>query len=111
MKIYATRTPRSQDSESIFHDIIGKDLWVKVHRIKGRPESGYFRLVSHKPGGAYYYNFVPEWGLGTGYRSIALEMMNTVMNGGYNVYEITKPVEVLTTEELKSAIINGDPNE
>ena len=50
MKIYAARTVK--DSETIFQELKGKDLWVRVNR-KDREYPGYFRLVSYEPGEAY----------------------------------------------------------
>ena len=108
MKIYAARTVK--DSETIFQELKGKDLWVRVNR-KDREYPGYFRLVSYEPGEAYYFNFVPEWGFGTGPGSIALDMIHSVNNGGRGFYEVTQPMEILTTGELMDLIITPRSDE
>ena len=102
MKVYAARA--NKDSETIFQELKGKDLWVKVN-MKDRDYPGYFRLISYTPGEPYYFNYVPEWGIGTGRGSIALDMIDSVNNGGLNRFEVTHPIDILTTEELRNAII------
>lgn len=110
MKIYAVR--QTSDSEKIFEELAGKDLWVKVRKLHGREEVGYFKLANIDDPiaeqRAYYFNFVPEYCV-TNHDSFGLSMMNMTMNGGLRHYEVIFPMEVMTTEELTEEMTSGDP--
>ena len=63
MKIYAVR--QTSDSEKIFEELAEKDLWVKVRKVRGSGEVGYFKLANIDDPiaeqRAYYFNFVPAY--------------------------------------------------
>ena len=110
MKIYAVR--QTSDSEKIFEELAEKDLWVKVRKVRGSGEVGYFKLANIDDPiaeqKAYYFNFVPAYCV-TNHDSFGLSIMNMTMNGGLHHYEVIFPMDVMTTEELVEEMTSGDP--
>lgn len=98
MKIYASFR-KFDNQEDIFKYIAGKDLWVKVNKIKGAPQVGYYQLISDDPKKGHFFKYIPA-AFVEGHDRYGLTFMRFPMNGGRGVYEIYEPVEILTTDEI-----------